>query len=217
MAAVLALGDGAAVSHRSAAALWGILAPDKGPIEVTIRGDGGREKRKGITLHRSSTLSADFVSRRQGIWLTKPARTLRDLHRAVPQPVFQGAVRRALDLRLISSADLKREEELTRSKLERLMLGLCRRHRLPLPEVNARVDRFEVDFLWREERVIVETDSFGHHGHRAAFESDRARDARLQALGCRVLRFTWRQVGSSPRMVAASLRAVLGLDGAAPH
>jgi predicted transcriptional regulator of viral defense system len=102
MAAVLAVGDRVAVSHRSAAALWGMLRSHDGPIDITIPGDSGREKRKGIKVHRSSTLIADFVTRRHGIAATKPKRTLRDLHRNLPRPVFRRAVRRALDLNLIS-------------------------------------------------------------------------------------------------------------------
>src|SRR6266511_3782412 len=122
MAATLALGNGAVVSHRSAAAVWGMLPAHTGSIDVTVPGDGGREKHKGIRVHRSSTLIAGVTTRRNGIAVTKPARTLRDLHRTVPQSVYQRAIRRALDLRLISSADLRREEELTRSELERLVL-----------------------------------------------------------------------------------------------
>jgi len=86
---------------------------------------------------------------------------------------------------------------------------LCRRRRLPEPEVNARIGPFEVDFLWRERSVVVEADSFRHHGHRAAFESDRARDAELHARGYLVLRFTYRQVTRSPGEVAQALRRVL--------
>jgi very-short-patch-repair endonuclease len=213
MAAVLALGKPAVVSHSSAAAVWGLLSPASGPIDVTVPGDGGRKKRRGIKVHRSATLTAGVATRRAGVPVTKPTRTLRDLHRAVPQPVYQRAVRRALDLRLISSANLRREEDLTRSELERLMLRLCRRHHLPQPGVNARIERYEVDFLWRDQRVIVETDSFRHHGDRSAFEADRARDAQLQSLGYRVLRFTWRQVRETPEIVARSLRAVLGWSG----
>lgn len=210
LAAALACGEDAVVSHRSAAALWGLLSPARGSIDVTVPGDGGREKRSGIGIHRSTALSAGHTTRRRGIPLTTPKRTLRDLHRTIPKPAYRRVVRRALDLHLIAAEDLQREEELTRSELERLFLGLCRRHRLPPPEVNGRVDRFEVDFLWREQRLIAETDGYRHHGHRAAFEADRARDLRLQSLGFRVLRFTYRQVTDAPGNVATSLRAVLG-------
>jgi very-short-patch-repair endonuclease len=100
-------------------------------------------------------------------------------------------------------------EELTRSELERRFLSLCRRHRLPTPEVNARVGRYEVDFLWRRQGVVVETDGFEFHRDRAAFEADRARDAELQLLGLRVLRFTYRAVRDEAGKVAATLRRVL--------
>jgi very-short-patch-repair endonuclease len=216
MAAVLALGDQAAVSHRSAAALWGMLPAHGGPIEITVPGDGGREKRKGLKVHRSSTLVADFVTHRRGIALTRPRRTLQDLHRTVPEPVYHRAVRRALDLRLISSEDLKREEEPTRSELERIFRTFCRRHRLPQPELNARLGPYEVDFSGGSS-VIVETDSWRHHADRAAFESDRARDAHLQSLGFRVLRFTHRQLMQERSAVVAALRPLLGQSPLAPN
>jgi very-short-patch-repair endonuclease len=209
LAAVLALGARAVASHRSAAAVWGMLSPNAGPIEITVPGRGGRTKREGIRIHRSPTLIAGLTTRRSGVPVTKPTRTLRDLRRALPQPGYQRAVRRALDLRLVSPAELKQDPDLTRSELERLFLRLCHRHRLPVPEVNVRVDGYEVDFLWRQPRLIVETDGFRHHGSRAAFESDRARDAHLQGLGYRVLRFTYRQVSETPGAVVTSLRALL--------
>jgi very-short-patch-repair endonuclease len=209
MAAALATGDRAVVSQRSAAAIWRMLQPHSGPIEITTSGDGGREKRRGIRVHRSVTLIARLTTRRQGIPVTKPARTLRDLRRTVPQPVFRAALRRALDLRLIRSTGIP-EPDLTRSELERRFLRLCRRHRLPQPEVNARIGPHEVDFLWRSQGLIVEVDGFRHHGHRAAFESDRARDAHLQSLGFRVLRFTYRQVSDRKAEVVEALRSVLG-------
>jgi very-short-patch-repair endonuclease len=131
--------------------------------------------------------------------------------------VYRAAVRRALDLRLISSGELESEEELTRSELERIFLGLCRRHRLPIPEVNARLGLHEVDFLWRDLRVIVETDGFRHHGNRAAFERDRARDARFQSRGFRVLRFTYRQIREAPEFVVRTLRALVGQDTLTPN
>jgi very-short-patch-repair endonuclease len=216
-AGVLALGEGTVVSHMSAAVLWGMLKPTGGPIHVTLPEDGGRRRRLGITIHRSHSLIADFVTRRHGIALTKPVRTLRDLHRTVADPVYRGAVRRALDLRLISSDALKVEDELSRSELERLFLALCRRHRLPQPEINALVGPYEVDFLWRDRRLIVETDGFRHHAGRAAFERDRARDALLQSLGFRVLRFTHRQVTENRSAVVAALRALLAQRSLAPN
>jgi very-short-patch-repair endonuclease len=211
MAAVLALGPRAAVSHHSAAALWGMLKPHSGPIDVTVPGDAGRRQRRGIEVHRSCTLIAGLSILRDGIRVTKVPRTLRDLHRTVRAETYRTAVRRALDLRLISSGQLRSDDDLTRSELERLFLALCRRHRLPQPEVNSRVGPYEVDFLWRDRDVIVETDGFRKHGDRAAFERDRARDARLQSLGFRVLRFTWRQMRDAPKEVAAAMNAVLEL------
>jgi len=216
MAAVLALGDGAAVSHQSAAAVWRLLPASNGPIHVTIRGDGGREQRPGIAIHRSHSLIAGVTSRRNGVAVTKPARTLRDLHRTVPQPVFRAAIRRALDLRLISSDDLRDRSDLTRSELERRFLALCHRHRFPQPEVNVRVGPYEVDFLWRDRGLIVETDGFRHHGDREAFERDRARDALLQSLGFKVLRFTHRQVLDRTPVVAA-LRSLLAQSSLTPN
>jgi very-short-patch-repair endonuclease len=217
MAAVLALGEGAVASHLSAAALWGMLKPPDGAIHITVASDAGRRKRRGIRIHRSPSLMAAVTTRRHGIAVTKPARTLRDLHRTLPKRTYQRAVRRALDLRLIRSEDLEYEPDLTRSELERLFIALCRRHRLPQPEVNARIGPYEVDFLWRERGLIVETDGFRHHGNRSAFERDRARDTHLQSLGFRVLRFTHRQLSDDRSAVIAALRPLLIQRSLAPN
>jgi very-short-patch-repair endonuclease len=217
MAAVLALGEDAALSHRSAAALWRMLPPHDGPIDVTVPGDGGRGRRRGIKVHRSSTFIAGVSILRDGIRLTNAARTLQDLHRAVSAAVYRSAVRRALDLRLITSAQLRSEDELTRSELERMFRDTCRRHHLPPPEVNARVGPYEVDFLWPDQRVVVETDSWRHHGDRSAFERDRARDADLQSLGFRVLRFTHRRLMGDRSAVVAALRDLLARGSLAPN
>jgi very-short-patch-repair endonuclease len=194
-----------------------MLKPHTGPIHATVGGDGGRRSRRGITIHRSHSLIAGVSTRRRGIAVTNPARTLRDLHRTVPEPFYQRAIRRALDLRLISSADLVREPDLTRSELERLFLSLCRRHRLPQPEVNTRLGPYEVDFMWRGRRLIVEVDGYRHHGDRSAFERDRARDAHLQSLGFRVMRFTHRQLTYERSTVVAALRPLVGQTSLAPN
>jgi very-short-patch-repair endonuclease len=215
LAALLACGKAAVLSHRSAAAIWGMLRPASGSVELTVPTGAGRSKRTGIMIHRSATLTSTVVSMRSGIPVTTPGRTLRDVRRTIGRPAYQRAARRALDLRLITPEALGSEPDLTRSELERLFLRLCSRHRLPQPEVNAQVGSIdqmgplEVDFLWRDHALVVETDGFRFHSGRVAFESDRARDARLQAAGYRVLRFSHRQVRGSPRLVVSALRRVM--------
>ncbi len=159
-------------------------------------------------MHRSKhALTREISTLRHGIPVTKPARTLEDLRRTFPRPVFAAALRQAEFLRLpIGHASLRTTPE---ASSRRRFLGLVRRHRLPHPEVNARVDRFVVDFFWRAERLIVEVDGWESHGTRSAFEDDRARDARLRLLGFDVLRFTWRQVADDGAYVAKAIRTLL--------
>lgn len=189
MAAVLACGQGAVLSHRSAAALW-TIAPLPSVIEVTVPGDAGRRPRDGIRVHRSITLLPSQITRRVGIPVTKPLRTLEDLRRKLPSDQFAASLRQAEFLRLPIGKQLKPDH--TRSELESRFLALCKHH-LPKPEVNVRVGPFLVDFLWRARRLVVEVDGFDTHGTRYAFEADRARDARLKLMGYDVVRFTWRR------------------------
>jgi very-short-patch-repair endonuclease len=215
MSAVLACGQGAVLSHRSAAELWGIRhrrvrGPDSresGPIDVSVPGTAGRRRRDGIALRRSSTLSTDECTRRVGIPVTTPQRTLTDLRRVIPEPEFAAALREAEFLRLPIGDPIAVDR--ARTELESRFLSLCRRHRIPKPAANATVDRFEVDFLWRKQRLIVEVDGWESHRTRSAFEEDRVRDARLKVHGYEVLRFTWRQVTSDPVGVARTLRILL--------
>jgi very-short-patch-repair endonuclease len=89
------------------------------------------------------------------------------------------------------------------------MLSLCRRFRLPAPEMNSSIEGYEVDFVWRDERLIVETDGWGAHGTRSAFEHDRLRDADLLAAGWRVLRVSWARLEREPEWVAARVARAL--------
>jgi very-short-patch-repair endonuclease len=206
MAAVLACGDGALLSHRTAGALWGIIAAPE-VVDVTVPGDAGRRSRDRIRIHRSSTLAPGDCTARYAIPVTKPARTLEDLRRTLPWTRFAPALREAEFLRLPIGDQF--EPDHTRTELEARFLALCRRHRLPRPEVNVRVGRFRVDFLWGDQRLIVEVDGWEAHRTRSAFEEDRARDVRLRLLGYTVVRFTWRQLTEHPGEVAATVRAFL--------
>jgi len=171
MAAGLALGRGAVLSHTSAAALWGMLKPSGGQIHVTVPTDGGRSCRKGIAIHRSTTLLPSQTTARGGIPVTKPARTLRDLRRVAARSAWARALRQAEYLRL--PLDGLFDPDGTRSDHEAELLRLVRRHRLPPPEVNARLGPYVVDFLWRERGLVVEMDAYGTHGGRAMCPGDR--------------------------------------------
>jgi hypothetical protein len=149
MAAVLACGPGAALSHRSAAVRWGLLRPADGLIDVSAPTRAGRVSPVGVCLHRCRSLTADLVIRRNHVPVTTPARTVADLRKAVPAWEFRRAVRQAELRGLRLGPDI--ESDRTRSDLERDFLRLCRRYRLPPPEVNVRVGRWTVDFLWRAE------------------------------------------------------------------
>jgi very-short-patch-repair endonuclease/predicted transcriptional regulator of viral defense system len=221
MAAAIACGPGAALSHRSAAALWRIRPAWHGPIEITVAGSQPRSRR-GITVHRSRSLEA---TRRQGVPVTTPARTLLDIAALISERDLARAVEEAQVLRLVTpralmgqvgrgrpgAASLRAavhaqfEPSLTRSEAEALLLELVRGAGLPAPETNARLLGHEVDFLWRGAKLVVEVDGFAYHSTREAFERDRRRDARLQAAGYRVVRFTYRQIVSEPGAVIKCL------------
>jgi very-short-patch-repair endonuclease len=215
MAAVLACGPEAVLSHSSAGELWGMLRVRRPPspaavdvdVHVTVPTDGGRRARTGIKVHRSLTLRSDQITRRLNIPVTTPSRTLADLRRTLPQPQFATALRQAEFLRLPIERGL--EPDGTRSELEARFLALCRRHRLPMPQVNARAGPFIVDFLWPAERLLVEVDGWDSHGTRSAFEADRERDTQLKLLGFQVIRFTWLQLANNPAEVAGALRKLL--------
>jgi very-short-patch-repair endonuclease len=207
MAAVLACGEGAVLSHRSAAELWRLLPRRCAPVDVTVPSDAGRRRRDGLRIHRSLHLIPSVRTIRDRIAVTTPARTLGDLRRVASAGLVRKATRQAEYLGL-SLGEI--ETDGTRSELERAFLGLCRRHRLPMPEVNATVGPYTVDFLWPGDRLVVETDGYGSHRGRQAFEDDRARELYLHTAGYRVRRFTDTQVHDQPAALATSLRAELG-------
>jgi very-short-patch-repair endonuclease len=105
--------------------------------------------------------------------------------------------------------DEESDGDRTRSDLELDFLRICRRYRVPPPEVNVRVGPCLVDFLWREWQFIVETDSYIYHGGRVAFQDDRGRDLELKFLGYEVLRLAEQQIDEEPDRVGETLAATL--------
>jgi very-short-patch-repair endonuclease/predicted transcriptional regulator of viral defense system len=230
MAAVLACGEGSVLSYRAAADLLGLVRGGAWrAIDVTSPTRAGR-KRAGIAVHAARTLAPVDVTAVDRIPCTAVPRTLLDLAEATTKRELQRAIERAVTLQLF---DLMAIDELlsrsngrrgtprlrqaiaayddapTRSELERAFLEICLRASLPRPEVNARVDLYEVDFLWRAQKLIVETDGLETHGTRSAIERDHRRDRRLRSLSWRVERFTWREVMHEPGGVARELRTLL--------
>jgi very-short-patch-repair endonuclease len=238
MAAVLAAGDGAALSHRSAAELWGIRHTQRSRIDVTV--PRHRRGRPGVEYHQT-VLPLDEVTTERGIAVTNPARTLLDLAAVLTPQQLAHALNEAEIRRLTSPLPLdalvarhpgrrgttglrralrkQREigEAITRSRFERRFLDFADEHGLPRPRVNERLGPYEPDAFWPEQRLVVELDSYGIHTTRQAFEADRERDRALQANGYRVVRITWRQLHADPHAIAHQLRALLAIATAGPR
>jgi hypothetical protein len=144
MAAVLACGTGAVLSHRVAAAAWRLL-PDQpsAPIDVSVPSDAGKKVRRGIRLHRRPSLDPKAVTRHRQIPITTPARTIADLGKVALPVDVRRARRQAATLGL--QIDDESKDDATRSELEFLFLELCRRYRLPMPEVNVWIGGVLID------------------------------------------------------------------------
>ena len=207
-AAIYAAGAHAAASHSTATYVHDLTHILPAVLEVTIAA-GHRRGRPGLVIHRSDTIE---TTTRHGLRVTTVARTLKDL--GWPDALVSEALAR----RLIRREDLPSNREFapTESELERRMRRLCARAGLPQPICQYPIGPYRIDFAWPEHRVLVETDGYATHGHRQAFEDDRARDAYLIAQGYIVIRFTWRQIIHEPTRVAARLGAALALNASTP-
>lgn len=231
MAAVLAYGDRAALSHAVALCHWDVRDSSSPWIDVAVPTRNGVCSGKGIRVHRCGALRDDEVTVHDGIPITTVARSLLDAAPGLRPTGLARAVERSEILRLFdlttvqqvldrhgnhrgaaplaAAVSLYRDDEHTRSDLEAMLLALCDTHGLPRPLVNRIVASYEVDFLWPEQRLIVEADGRRTHLTRAAFERDRAKDAKLTVAGYRVVRFTYRQICHDPATVARTLGALL--------
>jgi hypothetical protein len=210
LAAVLACGAGAVLSHRSAAAHWALRPSAATAIDITSPKGAGRT-RDGLRVHRTS-LDQWERTEHDAVPITTPARTLLDLAEVVPRRSLARAVHAhrhgAVRLRALL-ADGRIGDALTRSEPEERVLAICERHRLPRPLVNARVAGLEVDFYWPVAGLVVEADSRRYHLTAGAFERDRERDAQLMIHGLRVLRLTSRRIARAPDAVGATLSSLV--------
>ena len=230
MAAVLACGPGAVLSHRAAAALWGIRGGSR--VEVTV--PRSRKPRKGIHVHWAN-LPADEVTTHDGIPVTTVPRTLLDLSAVVQRAELRSAMRQAEQLGLRDALwlgdlverypskpgapvaralieEVRAGLSIVRSDLEERFQAFLLNAALPSPKTNALIEGFEVDCAWPDQRLIVELDARSTHDSHDGFEQDRTRDRRLHAAGWRVVRVTWRQLTECPEELEADLRRLLGLS-----
>lgn len=225
MAAVLSCGQGAMLTHGSAAALWGIGRQRRG-IEITVRTASPR-RHPGLRVYRRPTLADRDVAEHEGIPVTGVVQTLVDLAATWKRSLVERAVNEADRLDLINPPRLRRELEahrcepgvrplrtmldrrtfrLTRSELERHFLPLADQAGLPLPLTKQWVNGFEVDFYWPDLAFVVETDGLRYHRTPAEQARDRLRDQAHTAAGMTQLRFTHEQVYYEPDHVLAMLR-----------
>jgi very-short-patch-repair endonuclease/predicted transcriptional regulator of viral defense system len=237
LAAVLACGPHAVLSHRDAGADWGLCSDAGVRFHVTVPRGGARGgRRAGIHVHTARLLPAEITTH-DGIPITTSAATLVDLATVLDDKGLTEAVDRAIELRLFDgdaidaalrpgrpgAAALRRtlaarhpRSHETRSRLERAMLRLLDAHGVPPPRVNDGVPELDgviPDLLWPDERLVVELDGYAFHRSRAAFEGDRRKTADLQAAGYAVLRFTWRQIHEDPEWVVDRLRTARAAAG----
>jgi putative AbiEi antitoxin of type IV toxin-antitoxin system/uncharacterized protein DUF559 len=217
LAAVLACGEGAVLSHTSAAAHWGLLGT--AAVKIDVSAPATRHGLPGIRLHRSRSLDARDTTGHKGIPITTVPRTLLDLAATIQPHRLERALAQAQRLQLydhaaitdviarsnghrgtgaLAAATSREDPKWTRNDYEAWFLALVREAGLPEPVVNASLAApdhppLKPDFCWPTHHLIVETDGWETHRTRAAFEQDRRRDAALTAAGWRVVRFTWHE------------------------
>jgi very-short-patch-repair endonuclease len=233
LAAVLASGEGAVLSHQAAGELWRLQPQGKGgAIDVIVPKTSGRRPRIDIAIHRVTELRPQERTLHCRIPVTTPARTLLDLATILPRRKLERAMDEAEPLGISTEDDLdeivsahfgragagalrtllnehRAGSTATRNEFEDRFLALCRHYRLPQPDVNVPLLDYVVDFLWASARLIVEVDGRATHGTRRAFQADRDRDGRLAVAGYHVLRFTWFDVTRRPAVVADRVRRML--------
>jgi len=235
MAAVLACGHEAVLSHRSAAAHWGIRGYSGAYVDVTSL---SKAKSRGSICRHCARLLPDEVTKHEGIPVTSASRTLFDLSGTLVPQDLESALRQSEHLRLYSSLSLKDLLERyprhrgTRSirtalanlestpgevneGLEQRFLAFLDTYALPRPNLNAWITaqghRYKVDCLWPQQKLIAELDSWQAHGTRSAFQSDKSRDRRLAVAGYSTTRITHQMLTNEPQQLANDLKRLLSV------
>ncbi|HET6867487.1 MAG TPA: DUF559 domain-containing protein, partial [Solirubrobacteraceae bacterium] len=232
-AAVMACGEGAVVSHRSAAEMFGLLPESDREVDITVVGRNPGVH-VGVRLHRPRALAGHEITKMRGIAVTSVARAICDMAGTEPPNEVEAAYQEALYRRIVAdgqmAAILKREPRrrgapvvrgllenptMTRSERERALLRLLKAAQLPRPLTNVRLHGYLVDAYWPEHGLVLEFDGWQAHGHRSAFESNRKRDQVLLAHGVRSMRVTGRHLKQEPVALAARIAMALS-RGRAP-
>lgn len=232
VAALLRAGEGSAISHVSAARMWGLVsAGTDGSIHVSLGRRQGLESTADITVHRPRSLPPEDRTVHRGVPVTTPERTIRDLlakssvaqiTRMLEQAVtvlgrdpdalhaWAKTLKNVRGLaKLREALDHVVGPTLIRSELEAAFRSLCQTYGLPMPETNVELGRWEVDAVYRELAIAIELDSWRFHGGRWQFHHDRRKGLALNRMGYEVVRLTWAQIKREPEEVAATLRVVL--------
>ena len=235
MAAVMAGGRDAVLSHASAAAAWELRPVGGAAIHVTVPRDTGRKRRTGIRVHRSTTLEPTDTTTVRAIPVTGAVRTIIDLAATLQGRPLEHVLDLAEQRRLVDFAELHQRladhpgrpgspslqavlslytagSTVTRERDGGAFSRDCvTRMVLRRPEVNTRIEGVEVDFVWRDAWLVVEVDGYRYHRSPSAFETDRERDVMLAVAGWQVLRFTWTQLTTRAAWVARAVSKRLAL------
>lgn len=213
-AALLACGSLAVLSHRSAAAIWGLVERDERVVDVTV--PTRRRSREGIRVHEAAV----DAWTREGLRVTSVIRTIADLAATAPPKFVEQAVGEALFRRVVTEEQLRAVPRVramldrgrggSRHEAERLLNELIVGAGLPRPRRNVRMHGHELDFFWPAHRLNLELDGFQGHGHRLAFERDRRRDLHLKRHGVDTLRTTWRQLTAERDALLVTLVRAIG-------
>ena len=225
LAALLACGERAFISHQSAAFVWGLRKSPPAEVDVSVV-NRCCKSREGIRVHRIRAIDGAELKRHEGLWVSTPARAVLEVAATASMDELADVLEKGVASRVLKPRELEavlarnrgrrgaarlaevlgdESARISRSRAERAFIKLIRDARLPLPDVNQPLGRYEPDFMWRDERLIVELDSYGFHGGPTGFHNDHEKDLFYRDAGFDVLRPTRNHVVYQPTRVLVSM------------